>query len=172
LGLDIWNIRPNEFSPLRWARVGTLLAPQGTQSVFAAISIPADYTPQWTYVQVLVNSLALGAVKISILLLYLDLFRIEKSTRWIIYALSIAILLYTAIINLVTIFGCRPLNKSWDSLPYGECVNPGVVGATFAAFQIVSDVCILIIPVPIIMSLKLARSKKFAVMAVFLAGFM
>ena len=125
---------------------------------------------QWMYVQDLVYSLVMGFIKISILMLYFRLFKVVGMIKWFIYSTIIYISLYTIVGDLITIFACRPLNKLWDNLPYGECLSSDAVGLALASLQITADVFVLAIPVPIILRLQIPLKQKLGVMSIFSAG--
>ncbi|MCJ1401862.1 hypothetical protein MMC11_005079 [Xylographa trunciseda] len=144
LGIDLWNIPFGGFDLIAWAR--------------------------WTYVQDLVYSLVMGFIKISILMLYFRLFKIVGVIRWLIYGTIFYIAIYTIVGDLITILACRPLNKLWDGLPYGWCMNTAAVGLALASLQITADVFVLAIPVPVILGLQLPIKQKLGVMSIFGAG--
>jgi hypothetical protein len=144
MGIDLWNIPFEQFDITAWYR--------------------------WNYVQDLIYSFVIGFVKVSILLLYLKLFKVKKTVRVLVFGMITVIALYTIIITFLTIFACHPINKLWDLLPGGYCLNSAAVGIALGALQIISDFVILGIPVPIVFSLQLPTPKKIAILIVFASG--
>jgi len=73
--------------------------------------------------------------------------------------------------DLITILACHPLNKLWDGLSGGWCINTDAVGIALASLQITADVFVLAIPVPVVLGLQhTPRKQKIEIMSIFGAG--
>ena len=75
---------------------------------------------------------------------------------------------------LVSVFQCRPISlawHTWDGEHEGTCNNINAQGWTSAAFNVILDVIILILPLPVIKKLQLNNRKKFFVSFMFSIGF-
>ncbi|CAL8574731.1 hypothetical protein XPA_000684 [Xanthoria parietina] len=118
---------------------------------------------KWIKVGEVVYVLAMLATKVSILLLYLRIFRPSRTMRIVIHVnLWINVAVY------VIGFGA---GISWFVGPKatGE-VSGRVLGLASAIFNSVSDIAILLIPISMVWTLKMAKERKLAISAVFTTG--
>ncbi|KAJ5232278.1 hypothetical protein N7468_005234 [Penicillium chermesinum] len=65
---------------------------------------------------------------------------------------------------------CLPINSFWDSDVKGSCLNENAIITADAVISSVSDLIILIVPLPLTMSLQMAKKKKLRVVALMGAG--
>lgn len=71
------------------------------------------------------------------------------------------------------IFVCWPIQKYWDvEQMEGWCADMTAWWYANATLNIVSDVLIILMPMPVIKSLRLAPRQKYLLMGVFALGFM
>ncbi|KAI9784239.1 MAG: hypothetical protein M1816_000911 [Peltula sp. TS41687] len=115
---------------------------------------------------------SMGAIKISILLLYLRLFSAGFKTRYTIYGLLLFVASYTLAFELSLLFGCKPVAKLFNRSLAGKCINTRDHVVAQQIFNIVSDVFLFILPIPIAWRLHLPLKQKLGVICVFTAGSM
>ncbi|KAK2839292.1 hypothetical protein FQN49_006281 [Arthroderma sp. PD_2] len=112
-----------------------------------------------------------GLTKISVLLLYLQVFICPwfKTTCWTGIAIIVAFTTGTVVSS---IFQCSPLSYAFDKKKPGggKCVNMTAFWIANAAFIIASDVFLVLIPIPVILRLKLPDRSKWALCGVFALG--
>ncbi|TVY85580.1 hypothetical protein LSUE1_G000084 [Lachnellula suecica] len=115
--------------------------------------------------------LAAATVKSSCLLFYRHIFSSSRKTMQFINAGIVFILMaYTAMFFSES-FECIPIQKLWDPfIPGGHCFSPKIQTYTNAAINTLTDVCVLLLPIPALWGLPLAPWRKFRVMAVFGLG--
>ena len=78
---------------------------------------------------------------------------------------------YNLAILLVILFGCTPFKKSWDlTILEGSCVDRGVVYICTAALGILSDLILLVMPLPMILQLQMPRRQKAGLVVLFVIG--
>ena len=110
--------------------------------------------------------------KLSLLLLYLRIFGLKKFVRWTIYfALVFAICLYW--INIPTAsYYCAPrAGKNWDLEELGfKCYKSMIFGLVQGSFNVILDLFIFILPIPVVMGLQMTALKTLAILTVFLTG--
>ena len=118
-------------------------------------------------------------IKLSILIVYQKIFLVHqrwfKTALWIngVYASCLGIAA-----TFVFIFQCWPVNYYWtrfvayygDSPPKGTCLPQLAHLVTPQILSTVSDIIILLLPVPIIIGLQIQTSRKIALSFVFLLG--
>ncbi|PWY84835.1 hypothetical protein BO70DRAFT_361231 [Aspergillus heteromorphus CBS 117.55] len=114
--------------------------------------------------------LGLGCCKISILLLYFQVFpvpwvvSVARTTIVLIVAWTIATILAQFLI-------CRPFAYNWDTtIPGGSCGHWNPFNMTIRVLNFVTDVVVLIIPMPLLYGLRLVRYKKMTLMIIFGLG--
>lgn len=108
--------------------------------------------------------------KVSILLVYLRLFEINRPLRISIHVgLVLMALFHAAIVGvgIATVIKCVGLAGS--TLQFCKDAS-GSVQLTQSAFNVVTDLWILILPMPLVRKLQLPRSRKIGLFFVFGAG--
>lgn len=111
-----------------------------------------------------------GLIKISILDLYTTIFpnrsfiRIAHSLIGLCCAVMIAFLIERALI-------CRPVAYNWDTNINGSCGNTSEQYIAIVSIDLIIDVFIIVLPMPVLWGLQLKTSKKLAIMAIFALGF-
>ena len=107
--------------------------------------------------------------KASILLLYLRLFapNHKAGIAYVIYiVISFNFLLYLSQF-IVTIAACIPREKIWNPTTPGHCLDLNLSQEFSAAFNIVSDFVILILPLRAIWKLQMRKERKIQASAAF-----
>lgn len=74
---------------------------------------------------------------------------------------------------IMALIQCIPLKGVWDHRVETKCIPNTVLLWYFnGVFNIVTDVAILILPLPILWKLQLPRSHKFLLLFIFMLGFL
>ena len=91
--------------------------------------------------------------------------------RWVIdFFIAINVIFYVFIV-VFQLLTCRPLRKSWDFRLPGTCVpHRLIIHICSASINAASDLVTIILPQPVIWSLKMDSRKKWGLSAVFLLG--
>ncbi|AEO66486.1 uncharacterized protein THITE_2114613 [Thermothielavioides terrestris NRRL 8126] len=136
--------------------------------------VPADQSKRFAVISFALqraNQPALACIKLSILLFYLRIFSSERWLRWAAYAnmaYTICWAISTWIVNLTV---CTPIAFYYDhTIPGGKCKNQVISGTANGALSLLGDVCILVLPLPVIWKLKINTRRKIALCGVFLLG--
>ncbi|KAI9800734.1 MAG: hypothetical protein M1833_003150 [Piccolia ochrophora] len=98
--------------------------------------------------------------KVSILLFYRRIWpqRRFQVVNWILMAVVVG---YSVALALPQTFPCRPLGSSYSaSIPAEQCVNVGAYGYSQAAFNIATDIAMLIIPVVLLHDLAMPLRER------------
>lgn len=82
------------------------------------------------------------------------------------------VLLYAIASIMATIFECTPIPRIWDKKIPGTCINLTAFWYSNAAANILGDICIFLLPLPVIRSLKLPSREKLGLTMVFCLGFL
>lgn len=114
--------------------------------------------------------------KFSILLFYRRVF-MNQSTSLHFRIAWYVILVWTFLWGISTFFAaafqCDPPSYYWSKYTRkttGSCLNLTVLLVVTASTNIVTDVALLILPMPVVWNLKVELSQKFAVCGIFLLG--
>ncbi|KAE8369948.1 hypothetical protein BDV27DRAFT_104573 [Aspergillus caelatus] len=116
---------------------------------------------------------ALAFAKLALLMLY---YRLLQATHpryiYAIYAVGFIIASYSIALSLALIFGCSPIQKSWDVTVTGSCINISGVYLATAITNTISDVTLMLLPIPIVWGLRLPVIQKIGVLCMFGVGFL
>jgi hypothetical protein len=110
-------------------------------------------------------------VRVSILLLYIDIFPVRTFVK-VCYGFLALNVSYWLEVILLRLLICIPMSYNWDTIiAHGAC--RGTV--THAAYingvvNILMDICMVLLPMPILWTLKMATGKKVALSFIFGLG--
>ena len=101
--------------------------------------------------------------------------RIFSPRRWsklniVIRAFITIVILFYVGLTIAKICQCLPRARIWDKTVKGTCVDLVKLLDVSGAFNILSDVSILLVPLKGVWSLQMSRKRKAAVYAVFTVG--
>lgn len=109
-------------------------------------------------------------VKISILLLYCKIFTLP----WFIWSarfIGLAWICYTLGTILAAFLVCQPLPYYWDTtIAGGHCGDEFLSYVLTGSINIATDVMVLLLPIPSLMSLEMSLSRKLTLIATFACG--
>ena len=86
------------------------------------------------------------------------------------YSLMGLIISYYVAVWLVTVFECTPVQKAWEKTIPGTCIDTATFFFVNAAFNIATDVAIMLLPIPVIKSLHLPIRQRVVLSFVFAVG--
>ncbi|KAI1868448.1 uncharacterized protein JN550_006364 [Neoarthrinium moseri] len=145
----------------------------GNGLLVATEQISLEGKIQWAYTLML--PLALGFTKASFVCFYRRIFAVNRSSKTNIFLVGmiVFIIIWMAAFFFAFLFQCR-LNfwALWTS-PIAileHCVSDTPINFALTITDVVTDVIILITPIPLVWRLKLTSVRKLAVTAVFLLG--
>ncbi len=120
----------------------------------------------------MVYLISLLGYKMSILVLYIRLFGVNRSFQRF-SQLTMFVICGYLFANLFTqIFGCSPRSKYWNPDTPGHCINYTKAGLVYGSMNIASDLFILVLPLPVLWRLKLSRREKVLISLIFMSGAM
>ncbi|KAJ0384802.1 hypothetical protein COL922a_007633 [Colletotrichum nupharicola] len=150
-----------------------LLFGWSTQDVLYAQFQDAD-SQQWnSYINPIVYAIPPGACKMVILLFFLELNNNANNAKW--FKWSVYITMFVVVgsslsILFSSIFPCNPIPSAYDLVTDGECIDRVATFKATAAFGVITDVMIICIPVPMVLSLHISTRKKVGLLALFGIG--
>lgn len=124
-----------------------------------------------------IYQLGVSFFKISLLLSYLRLIqdtdqRTYEITVW--FAITVIFIGHLGS-SLALVFACKPVSFSW-SLPvegdmeHPTCLNVSSAGVGYSIITIVSDILVVMLPIPILVKLNIPTRKKVGIIGLFLLG--
>ncbi|KAH9215114.1 hypothetical protein DL95DRAFT_446050 [Leptodontidium sp. 2 PMI_412] len=119
------------------------------------------------WVAIVAYNLALTCIKISIILQYLRIF-VGRSIRFWCWASIVLVTLYGLETFILAFVGCIPIHSFWTG--GGKCINMKFIWFFNAALNILTDIIILVLPMPVLSSLRLPTKQKIGLMFVFALG--
>ncbi|KAF2194319.1 hypothetical protein K469DRAFT_549432 [Zopfia rhizophila CBS 207.26] len=111
-----------------------------------------------------------AAVKFSILHLYLTIFQDERFRRVCFGAMAVSMGYFISVF-LETFLLCKPVQFNWDKTIPGACNKYAKETYVVAgALNLIIDVFIVILPMPMLFQLRIPRAKKIGLIAMFSLG--
>ncbi len=124
---------------------------------------------QLNYAYNILNVMAYPLVKISILLLYLRIFpslRFRQIT-WIGIGVHACIFVSH---TLVTVFPCQPIRGFWTPTIPSKCIDANRFYWAQATLNVITDVFILLLPIPTIWKLRASIKQRVGLTLLFMLG--
>lgn len=127
-------------------------------------------TTQYNIVGTGTYALSIMFSKLSILFFYIRLSP-QSWFRWCTYALISASIAYSLAYVLLNIFPCTPTEATWDySIKKSTCLDPWTAYWAISILNIVMDVCILALPIPVVVPLQMEKRQKWSLLFLFATG--
>ncbi|KAH7161852.1 hypothetical protein EDB81DRAFT_353670 [Dactylonectria macrodidyma] len=185
VGLRVWcRHSKNQLGLDDWAAVATLMSILACGTAIACLTRYGLGRHVWTlspeevvlylrcfWVSIFFYMTSLALVKLTLLLQYYRLMSVSNM-RTVFLAAIVIICLWAVSQIFIMLLSCIPLQATWDPRVHGKC-GPNVLTLWYfnGVFNIVSDVAIFILPLPVIYKLQLPRSHKLCLVAIFCLGF-
>ncbi|KAM0426271.1 hypothetical protein ACHAPT_008311 [Fusarium lateritium] len=118
-------------------------------------------------------SVCLPLLKISIMVEWLGIFSSQGTRNWFFWVswVMIGIQVAFAIAAVIALnLACIPTKKKWEFWVPGKCINAHNIETVSAAFQLISDCIVLLLPQKVIWELRLSWKKKLGVSIIFSLG--
>lgn len=124
------------------------------------------YIAAWIYI------LSGSSAKIALLVFYLRLSP-QRWFRYSVFATLALIVGYTTGIFFSLVFACDPIKRSFDiTITTGSCINSAALYIATAASNIISDVILFVLPIPMVVTLQVPLKQKIGLMFIFGVGSM
>ncbi|KAI9154993.1 Efflux pump atB [Paramyrothecium foliicola] len=114
----------------------------------------------------LIYHCTIGTAKLSALCFYLRAFESHYIHKYVIAAIGLVCAQTLAVI-LWSLLVCQPISRFWTENDGDFCGNRRPMYVTASVLAIVTDILIVGLPIPVILGLKIKRSKKKAIIGLF-----
>ena len=106
--------------------------------------------------------IAVTTIRVSIVLLYIHIFRIRHFLHVCYSVVAFNVLFFMTTI-LAQCLICRPLSYRWDyTIEGGSCGDEKALSLYIAIVNLLQDVIVVVLPMPVLWSMRLARARKVA----------
>ncbi|KAF4185464.1 hypothetical protein CNMCM7927_006787 [Aspergillus lentulus] len=109
-------------------------------------------------------------VKIALLSIIIRIFAPYRSKIIFIYVLLGCLCIYYIIAEIVKIRMCDPIPSYWENTPGRRCLDQSAALLADSVISVISDLIILVLPLPLTWSLQMSRNKKLRVIGILSAG--
>ncbi|KAL8646876.1 MAG: hypothetical protein Q9226_006672 [Calogaya cf. arnoldii] len=115
---------------------------------------------------------ALMATKTSICLFYLTLAKNQRIFKWATIATMVVVNVAGVALTFLNIFQCRPISDAFqDVLPENiKCLDIIALYLSSAPINIITDLALLFLPMPILTAMRLPRNEKLILIVTFSFG--
>ena len=162
-GRHLWDVRPLELLSIHTSQVRQSQLP-------SFISPRTSHALQLNSSNGIVYAFTIACAKVSILLLYLRIFKINRGLRWAIYfGIVITITYYTAFMGIAigSIVKCSGAAQIYN--PLCKSYRKPVIVMNVVV-NVVTDVYVLLLPVPCVLKLQLSLNRRIGLLLVFGSG--
>ncbi|KAK0388882.1 hypothetical protein NLU13_5125 [Sarocladium strictum] len=125
---------------------------------------------KWLVVAEVLYAFNLGWTKLGLLLMYYRIFHVPyfKKMAWVV---GVFVMAWVVCITFLFIFICVPVQKLWYPLLPGRCIDQVATWIANAASTILTDLIILLMPLPQLWRLRLKKREKIGLTFAFSLGF-
>ena len=116
--------------------------------------------------------LNIALTKISILLLYYRIFGICKKYQIAIILSGFVVICYWIPCTTLAFMGCSPIENNWNHLAPGHCVDILDFLRWNGICNLIINLLILSLPIPMVWHLRASTRKKVAISGIFALGFL
>ncbi|KZN93790.1 hypothetical protein EN45_039760 [Penicillium chrysogenum] len=114
-------------------------------------------------------TLLVPTIKVSILLLYRRIFSVPKFQLASLLAGGL-VLAWCLAVFITVLVQCRPISFNWNKNQSGTCISAKSFFFGNAISNLLIDVIILALPIPMVLQLQLRLSQKLTILGIFLLG--
>ncbi|PYI04564.1 hypothetical protein BO78DRAFT_471214 [Aspergillus sclerotiicarbonarius CBS 121057] len=108
-----------------------------------------------------------ASVKLSLLFLYRRVFERSKFLR-LVYGMMGLIVIFGIVMTFMAIFNCTPISAFWTKR--GTCFDFALFALGYAVVNIITDLAIWLMPIPIIWKIQMPMHQKIALSLIFALG--
>ncbi|KAM3086943.1 hypothetical protein ACMFMG_001059 [Clarireedia jacksonii] len=137
-----------------------------------------DIKPEWLpslrkaeYAFTILYNPALMATKTSILIFYL---RMSRNTQTVLrvasYVTLIIVNLAGVVLTFLNVFQCSPVRRAWSDGNNTKCMSIITLYSASAPVNIITDLAILVLPIPVLTGMRLPQRQKVILVFTFAMG--
>lgn len=166
-GVHQWNVRVRDMITILYVCVPLCL-------IWKLRDLKLIETWQYYNIAAIIYGVVIAAVKLSLLLQYLEIFMPIRNYDFMVVVTYIIIgsnLIFYLACTFFEIFACTPREMFWNRLiTNGHCFNMDAINISSATINCISDFVILLLPQGVIWRLQITFRRKLGISAMFLTG--
>ncbi|TLD15264.1 hypothetical protein PspLS_10669 [Pyricularia sp. CBS 133598] len=117
--------------------------------------------PQWIWFSTIIYTVASYFTKVTLILLIARAFSVKRNIALRIYAIILVFTLTFVLLLVFKIISCIPINSYWDSSVQARfCIDRGKLWLSETIYVLVSDLAVMLLPVPLVVPLRIPLGKK------------
>ena len=132
-------------------------------------SLQVDYY-KWIDIGSPFYILSLLGYKMSILLLYLRIYRVNRPFRMATYVTIFIVFAYLFSNFWTQLFGCHPFDKEYNKKLPGHCIDYIKADYAYGSLNVITDLILFVLPIPMIWRLQLNLREKIGISLIFMVG--
>lgn len=110
-------------------------------------------------------------VKFSALFFYARIFQVSRIFKIFLWITGALVVTWWIIVDVVVVCTCVSPQKQWDTSIKGQCLDDIALYISAAASNVVIDLVILILPLPMLGKLQVSLGRKFALAGAFVVAY-
>ena len=108
----------------------------------------------------------------SILCFYSRIFGPIKPFRWALKVAAILVAGWGIAGTFAVVFQCSPVKKTWELMTPGTCTIIEAQFISTASLNVLIDLVLLLLPLPVLWRLQITKRQKIGLMGVFVLGYL
>ncbi|CAI6097183.1 unnamed protein product [Clonostachys chloroleuca] len=121
---------------------------------------------QWLYIASTIYCPAAFFTKVSLLLLIARVFTVRRGISTAIYIFIGTLFIAYIIIEVLKIIICIPIQAFWNRSVNGKCFNQPILFVADTSIAILTDIVVLLAPIPLTWSMRLPFKKKIKIISI------
>ncbi|KAL6707888.1 hypothetical protein ACN47E_003562 [Coniothyrium glycines] len=117
----------------------------------------------------MISIVGLGLTKCSILVLYKNIFDVRRF-RVAVYCVLAYVIAWTVSFTFSHLFTCYPITVFIEPYYHNNCVQTVPMFLALLYTDVLADIVILVLPIPMVLSVRMETKKKLAVIAMLTLG--
>lgn len=88
------------------------------------------------------------------------------------YATMAYVGISATVVVMLNLFGCSPISDGWNRSPgvRANCLNTRAYSYFYCSMSVLTDVMLMVLPIPILLRLQVEPRVKYGLVAMFAAG--
>jgi hypothetical protein len=112
---------------------------------------------------------AITATKLAILMLYYRMSQLRPFFRYATLAVAVIVVLNGFVLTFLNIFQCRPISGAFKEQE-ATCIDIVTLFICSAPVNVITDIAILVLPLPMVTAMRLDARQKVGLVATFMTG--
>ncbi|KAH7389419.1 hypothetical protein DE146DRAFT_619851 [Phaeosphaeria sp. MPI-PUGE-AT-0046c] len=117
----------------------------------------------------MISIIGLGLIKSSILIMYKNIFAVRKF-QIVVYVVLVLVVGWTISFSISHLFTCYPITAFIEPYYNNNCVETVPMFLALLFTDVIADIVILILPIPMVLNVKMELKKKLAVIFMLALG--